>query len=115
MKEPITITETAETRFADMIKNSDKNAIRFGIKGGGCSGFQFYLDFDNVENKADDDELLDRGDVKVIVDGCAMMYIVGTTIDWVEDIMGSHFSFKAPQQKAMCGCGTSVSFKVKDD
>ncbi len=111
--EPVIVTETAKNRFKVMLDSTNNVAIRFGIKGGGCSGFSYYLDFDHVDNADATDEIvqLDNG-VIVIVDGASVMYILGTTIDWVEDIMGSHFTFKSPAQTSSCGCGSSVSFNV---
>ena len=111
-KEPIILTESAKLHFKEMLFSANEEAIRFGIKGGGCSGFTFFLEFDKLENKSTLDELLDTGDLKIIIDATSMTYIVGTTIDWVEDMMGSHFSFSAPNQSSQCGCGTSVNFKV---
>lgn len=109
-KELIIITESANNRFKEMLAASGEEAFRFGVKGGGCSGFQFFLEFDKLENVERLDEVVDTGDVKVIVDAMSITYILGTTIDWVDDMMGSHFTFNAPNQASSCGCKQSVNF-----
>lgn len=111
--EALNITPSANKRFIEMLEASGEEAFRFGIKGGGCSGFQYFLEFAKLENADPDDEVVDTGDVKVFVDGASLMYVLGTEIDWVEDMMGSHFSFKSPLQKSSCGCGTSVNFEIE--
>lgn len=112
--QPVVITQEAAKRFRAMLNETGNEAFRFGIKGGGCSGFQYFLEFEKLENIEDGDEVATAGDVKVIVDDMSILYVLGTTIDWVEDIMGSHFSFKSPMEKSSCGCGTSVNFKVNE-
>ena len=110
--DPIIVTDSAVKKFEQMLQANSREAIRFGIKSGGCSGFSYYLEFDELSNLGNNDELINKGNVKLIVDGVSLLYIFGTTIDWVEDIMGSHFSFNSPQQASSCGCGHSVSFKA---
>lgn len=112
MKEPIIVTNSAKKRFKNILASSNEEAIRFGIKGGGCSGFQFFLEFDKLDNKEPLDEIVKIDDLAIIVDALSMTYIVGTTIDWVEDIMGSHFMFNSPNQSSQCGCGESISFAI---
>jgi iron-sulfur cluster assembly accessory protein len=110
--EPVILTETAKNRIAAMLTESNQEAVRFGIKGGGCSGFTYFLEFDALANKAEDDELLSEDGINIIVDGAGILYLLGTEIDWVSDLMGAYFRFKSPQASSSCGCGHSVNFKL---
>ncbi|NJO61610.1 MAG: iron-sulfur cluster assembly accessory protein [Richelia sp. RM2_1_2] len=112
MNTPIFVTDAAKNRFKEMLTSSTFDAIRFGVKGGGCSGFQYYLEFNNINQLDKLDEIIEFDDVKIIIDGSSIVYLIGTTIDWINDIMGSHFEFKSINQSSKCGCGTSVNFKV---
>ncbi len=107
------LTDSAKNRIRTLLKENNKECLRFGVEGGGCSGFQYFLELDSLENKDPSDGFVSEDDVKVIVDGPSLLYVIGTTIDWTNDLMGSHFTFKSPQAASKCGCGTSVNFKVE--
>jgi iron-sulfur cluster assembly accessory protein len=109
---PVILTETAKNRITTMLNENRQEAIRFGIKGGGCSGFTYFLEFDSLASKAGDDELLTEDGINIIIDGAGLLYILGTEIDWVSDLMGAYFRFNSPQASSSCGCGHSVNFKV---
>lgn len=110
--EPIIITESAKNKLKKMLSDNSQEAVRFGIKSGGCSGFSYYLEFDTTNAVDDLDEIIEEDNLKIIVDGTSLLYILGTEIDWVEDMMGSHFVFNSPKKESACGCGHSVNFKV---
>lgn len=84
-------------------------AFKFGVTGGGCSGFNYLLMETTLDEKQDDDELLKFDGVTIIVDGASLFAIVGTEIDYTTDMMGSRFEFSNPMSKSSCGCGTSFS------
>ena len=82
-------------------------AIRIGIKGGGCSGLMYNLDFDN-HLKEDDKVFEDKG-VKVVVDKKSMLYLIGTTLEYEGGLNGKGFSFNNPNASRTCGCGESFA------
>ncbi len=81
--------------------------IRVGVKGGGCSGLMYELDFDN-ELKETDKEIEDNG-IKVVVDKKSYLYLVGTELDFSGGLNGKGFVFKNPNADRTCGCGESFS------
>ena len=81
--------------------------IRVGVKGGGCSGLMYELDFDN-QLGADDKEFEDNG-IKVVVDKKSFLYLVGTTLDFSGGLNGKGFVFVNPNADRTCGCGESFS------
>jgi iron-sulfur cluster insertion protein len=81
--------------------------IRVGVQGGGCSGFQYSMDFE--EKAKDGDITLDQGGIKLYVDSMSSMYLQGVTIDYVQGLQGAGFKFNNPNAKNTCGCGSSFS------
>ena len=82
-------------------------ALRLRVVGGGCSGFSYDLYFDQVNADADHEWTIEG--VRVCVDQMSLMYLSGTTIDYVEGLQGAGFKFNNPQVKSTCGCGSSFS------
>jgi iron-sulfur cluster assembly accessory protein len=81
--------------------------LRLSVLGGGCSGFQYK--FDVEKTKADDDAIIARDGVTMLVDSISLQYLAGSEVDFVEDLIGASFKVNNPQAKASCGCGTSFS------
>jgi iron-sulfur cluster assembly accessory protein len=81
--------------------------IRVGVQGGGCSGFQYSMDFE--EKAKDGDVTLEQAGVKLYVDSMSSMYLQGVTIDYVQGLQGAGFKFNNPNAKNTCGCGSSFS------
>jgi iron-sulfur cluster insertion protein len=81
--------------------------LRISVLGGGCSGFQYSFSID--DQQMDDDIVIERDGVKVLVDPMSVTYMDGSEIDWVDDLIGSAFKIHNPQATASCGCGTSFS------
>ena len=77
------------------------------MSGGGCSGFSYGFEFDDQQN--DDDTVIERNGVEVLIDEVSMMYLAGSEIDYVEDLMASAFAIKNPNASSSCGCGSSFS------
>ncbi len=82
-------------------------ALRVAVVGGGCSGFQYHMAFENQTNETD--ELLDFDGLKVAVDQMSSMYLDGVEIDYIETLEGAGFKFNNPNVKSTCGCGSSFS------
>ena len=105
----IAITESAARRIA-VLKQQEAAAgafLRIAVSGGGCSGFQYGLSFDDQRNP--DDAVFERGGVAVVVDDVSLDLLNGAEIDFVEDLMGASFQIKNPNAATSCGCGNSFS------
>jgi len=107
----ITLTEKAQQKALEFFKESDldvtTNFIRVGVKGGGCSGLMYLLEFDN-ELKPGDQEFEDKG-VKIVCDKKSLLYLLGTELDHSDGLNGKGFEFKNPNAERVCGCGESFS------
>ena len=107
--EPITITESAKEKVADILaeENNPAIALRVFVQGGGCSGFSYGFTLDEV--KAEDDFEIEQPNFKILVDSMSYQYLVGSTIDYKEEVMGSSFTITNPNAQSTCGCGSSFS------
>ncbi|GAA4180051.1 iron-sulfur cluster insertion protein ErpA [Shinella granuli] len=104
----VTISDAAARRIASILTASpEKQALRVSVEGGGCSGFSYK--FDLVENQQDDDLVLERDNAKVLIDQLSLVYMDGSEIDFVDNLLGQSFQIKNPNAVASCGCGTSFS------
>lgn len=109
----ITITDRAAEKVKELLDSqgeSEDRALRVAVKGGGCSGFQYALTFDQ---KRDDDELIEDKDVHILVDEVSKSFTEGSEIDYVEGLQGAGFSVNNPNVVASCGCGQS--FRTADE
>ena len=92
-------------------RNVPGTALRVGIRGGGCSGFSYVIEFHDGEPKARDVvydlKATDGTDVRVVVDKKSLLYLNGSTLEWEHTLMRQGFKFVNPNEKASCGCGTS--------
>jgi iron-sulfur cluster assembly accessory protein len=84
--------------------------LRVGVRGGGCSGFQYALALDE---RRDDDHVFDAAGIPVLVDPASLQYVDGSTVDFTESFQGSGFEVSNPYVVASCGCGSS--FRVADE
>ena len=107
--DPINLTESALTKLADIFaeENNPNLNLRVFVSGGGCSGFTYGFTFDEDINE--DDFVIEKNTIKLLVDQMSYQYLVGATIDYIEDIHGSQFSIKNPNAVSTCGCGSSFS------
>ncbi len=109
MKAPITLTDQAINRVRVLMQERGKPSlgIRIGINTKGCSGLSYTFEFADTLNAFDESVTVD--DLTVFIDPKAIMYILGTEIDYVEEKMHSGFTFNNPNEKGKCGCGKSFN------
>ncbi len=110
----ITITDKGAQKVHEFLDGQGANVaeagLRVGVKGGGCSGFQYNLAFDE---QRDGDEVFEFAGLKVYVDQPSLPYVRGSVIDYVESLQGAGFQVNNPNVVAACGCGSS--FRVADE
>lgn len=108
----ITVTEAA-VRYAKeklAARGTPEAAIRLGIKGGGCSGFSYVVQFEDDPPKARD-YLYETDGVRFIVDKKSFVYLAGTVFDYEKTLMFQGFKFRNPQEATSCGCGHSFTVR----
>ena len=103
----IELTNSALGRISNVLKEGERSKFRIYVTGGGCSGFQYGFKFDDVE--AFDDDVIDFGEFKVLIDSMSYPYLYGSTLDFVEDLSGAKFVIENPNAKTTCGCGESFT------
>ena len=104
----LSISESAVNRVNALLENeNDGTMLRIAVSCGGCSGFQYGFSFDAQRNK--DDEVIEQNGIKIVVDNMSLMYVSGSQIDFVEDLIGSSFSLQNPNATASCSCGSSFA------
>jgi iron-sulfur cluster assembly accessory protein len=104
---PINFTGSAVTKVKEVMAQQDPvpAGLRIGVVGGGCSGFQYSMSFENGAGMMD--KTFDFDGLKVYVDATSLMYLKGATVDYVETLEGAGFKFENPNVKSTCGCGSS--------
>jgi len=110
----MTMTDTAAARVRAIVENSgpDAKGIRVGIKKGGCAGMEYTIDLVTEANPKDD--LIERDGASVWVEPSAVLYLLGTQLDYETTTLRSGFTFNNPNQTSACGCGESVELKAAD-
>jgi iron-sulfur cluster insertion protein len=104
----VTITTMAEQKIKELIvEEKDAVGLRIYVKGGGCHGYQYGMAFES--KVADDDTVIEKGGVQVIMDSQSAPLLQGAEVDYVDSLQGSGFAIKNPQAKTTCGCGSSFS------
>ena len=103
----IEITDNAQEHIATVLKKDSAKYFRITVLGGGCAGFQYKFDFENLKNE--DDILINNEKIDVIIDETSMQLIQNSKIDYVHELIGSSFKITNPQATSSCGCGTSFS------
>jgi len=104
----VTLSDKAARRISEIVETErEKNMLRVSVSGGGCSGFQYDFALDSVRN--DDDLVIEKAGATVLIDSVSLMYMDGSEIDFVDDLIGAAFQIKNPNATAACGCGTSFS------
>ena len=102
--------EKVQEFLASQSADIQTSGLRVGVRGGGCSGFQYALAFDT---QRDGDEVFEDHGLRILVDGPSLPYVRGATVDYVESLQGAGFKVDNPNVIAACGCGSS--FQMKDE
>ncbi|WP_221792915.1 iron-sulfur cluster insertion protein ErpA [Oceanobacter mangrovi] len=107
--DPISLTPAAEEKIRELLieEADDELCLRVFVTGGGCSGFQYGFTFD--DEAAEDDSLIEKDGVRVLIDSLSYSYLVGSMIDYQEGLEGSRFVVTNPSATSTCGCGSSFS------
>jgi iron-sulfur cluster assembly protein len=105
----LSLTPAAALRVRELLASRGNGApgIRIGVRTAGCSGMTYTIDF--VDEIKAGDEVIEADGVKVVVDPAAVMYLVGTEMDFVQDKLGAAFTFNNPNEAGRCGCGESFT------
>jgi iron-sulfur cluster assembly accessory protein len=106
---PLQLTPQAVAKVREIMATQDPlpAGLRIGVVGGGCSGFQYSMAFENQAGMMD--KVYQFGDLKVFIDATSLMYLQGCVVDYVETLEAAGFKFENPQVKSTCGCGSSFS------
>jgi iron-sulfur cluster assembly protein len=105
---PVKLTEAAAARLAAIMQDAEGKylGLRVGVANGGCAGMSYTMEYAS-ETKPFEEVMEDRG-VKVFIDPKAILFLIGTELDFVQEKLGARFVFRNPNQTSACGCGESV-------
>ena len=107
MKQVITLSDNAANRIKEIMSNDETKSlgIRVGVKSGGCAGMSYIMEYAKEINQID--EIIEDKGVKIFIDPGAIMYLLGTEMDYKQEQFSSTFVFKNPNETERCGCGES--------
>ena len=105
----LTDNAVTEIKRLQQVQGTEEQPFRLGVKGGGCSGLSYTMNFDN--DVAAEDNVYEFGGVKVVVDPKSAIYLKGTTLDYTKDLVMTGFTFINPNAEKSCGCGESFAAK----
>jgi len=105
----LTVTDRAANRIAKLLAQPDYTGLtmRLAVSGGGCSGFAYGFSFD--DEVRDDDIVIEKGGIKVLVDEVSLDYLRGSEIDYTDEMISATFTVRNPNAASSCGCGNSFS------
>jgi iron-sulfur cluster assembly accessory protein len=106
---PVTMSQNAVAKVKEIMaqQNPVPAGLRIGVVGGGCSGFQYSMNFENGAGAMD--KIFDYDGLKLFVDATSLMYLSGVNVDYIETLEGAGFKFDNPNVKSTCGCGSSFN------
>ena len=109
MPSPLLFTDSAAEKVKALIveEGNDDLKLRVFVTGGGCSGLQYGFTFDEITNE--DDTILEKNGVQLLIDPMSYQYLIGAEIDYTEGLEGAQFVIKNPGATSTCGCGSSFS------
>jgi iron-sulfur cluster assembly protein len=107
----MTLTDAASVRLSEILARSERPlaGLRVGVKNGGCAGMEYTMEW--AEEKRPFDEVIEDKGVKILIDAKAVLFLLGTEMDFEATPLKSGFVFRNPNQTSACGCGESVSIK----
>jgi len=105
----MTVTDAAAARVRELVERSEQPVagVRVGVKNGGCAGMSYTMDLARTVEKGD--EVVETQGVRVLIDPKAVLFLLGTTMDFTVDKMSAKFVFRNPNETSACGCGESVA------
>ena len=111
----VRLTDAAATRIREIMDNAEGQyqGVRVGVTNGGCAGMSYTMDY--AEDIKPLDEVVEDKGVKIFIDPKAILFLIGTEMDFVTEKFGARFVFNNPNQTAACGCGESVSITPAKD
>ena len=106
---PVRLTEAAAARLRQIMKDADGKylGVRVGVTNGGCAGMSYTMNYAEDTNPLD--EVVEDQGIKIFIEPKAILFLIGTEMDFETSKLGSRFSFRNPNETASCGCGESVS------
>ena len=108
----ISVTPKAIARLENLINNSRAKAIKIGVENGGCAGMAYTMDY--VTDLDVEGEIIEINDITILIDNSAILFLLGTELDYEETKIKSGFVFNNPNQTDACGCGESVTLQKAD-
>lgn len=111
-KNAVSITEKAAVQIKKLMQQGDKSGLRIGIKKGGCAGMEYTMEY--VDGIDPLDEVVEQDGARVMIAPMAQMFLFGTEIDYVTNLLESGFEFRNPNVVDACGCGESIKFADQD-
>ncbi len=109
MPVPLVFSDSAANKVKELIdeEGNTELKLRVFVSGGGCSGFQYGFTFDETQNE--DDTVMEKNGVQLLIDAMSFQYLTGAEIDYTEGLEGAQFVIKNPNATSTCGCGSSFS------
>ena len=103
----VTLTDAAAARVREILAERDQGFLRVGVTNGGCAGMEYLMEY--VEQPEKFDEVVEDNGVQIVVDAKAVLFLLGSVVDYETEILHSKFVFRNPNQTDACGCGESVT------
>jgi len=105
----VSLTDKAAARVKELLAEKEQGLLRVGVQNGGCAGMEYTMDY--VAQSAPLDEVVEDKDVTIVVDAAAVLFLLGSTIDFEMTALHSKFTFSNPNETDACGCGISVTIE----